>query len=213
MFRSTARTRQAWATLRYRLATDADKRLAAAGRRPSLPVDTGHQLAVEFVERGRPSLHPSLARVGPDRSRRSDRGHRRDTCRSSSGGTGALRCRTSGTNRLIASIADVRVRGCHSGHCSASHSRTHVNSGRSSGAGLHDSGSPVARSNRSPSRSATTSRERCVGGSLRSEGTGPLLPVDPPPHDPWHRCVRGAPADPGCPRCGRLVSVWPWRSG
>lgn len=59
------------------------------------------------------------------------------------------------TKRDSDSTVDVRVWGCHSGRCAASQQRAHFRIRRSLSGSCHASGSPVASSNRSPSRPAS----------------------------------------------------------
>ena len=78
---------------------------------------------------------------------------------------GPSRSQTSGRNRLSASTRRRRVRGAQSCHSPATHSRAHTWTCISLAAGAHDSGSPVRRSNRSPSCCATSSRDRSRSAS------------------------------------------------
>jgi hypothetical protein len=66
------------------------------------------------------------------------------------GAGGAMEFTARGTKRAMASTAESRVRGCHSGHCSASHRRAHAYTVTPVSVGRHDSGSPVSSSNCSP---------------------------------------------------------------
>ena len=152
MPRSTARRTHARATFRYRPAVD-----GASGAPSSAAcqtgLDGGEVLTRQFGQRSGPPREPPVAFVvqpglfgfGASGTRPSA-----TCCRMPSGGSTAPSRTASGTNRLRASIADARVRGCQSSHCSATHRRAHSHTVMSAGDGAHDSGSPEARSNRSP---------------------------------------------------------------
>jgi hypothetical protein len=144
---STARRTQARATLRNRDALDGD-RTCPVSPIPSLRSTSPSRLRSRSSsvrhQRASHSSHSSSGSIS------AAGGNVRTRCRRSTyGGGGAPSATARATKRASASIAEVRVRGCHSFHCSAIHRRHHACTCVGSARGRHDSGSPLGRSNRS----------------------------------------------------------------
>ena len=121
-------------------------------------IDGRQHWAVELAELQAPLREPGCGiLVGVDAVGRQPRRQVRGT---RAGGGGAVGGTSSGRRRVTASIAEARVRGAHSFHCSPSQRRAQSWAWTWSGSGCQDRGSPVSESNRSPDCWATRSPDR-----------------------------------------------------
>ena len=86
-------------------------------------------------------------------------------------------------------IAEARVRGCHSGHCSASQRCAHSKTLSSPALPFQPTGSPVSRLNSSPEVTAPTRGERYRSASQQAgaKGVAAEPAIDTPSHDPRPR--------------------------
>ena len=150
-----------------------------------LCVDPGKHIPAERDQRSHRLVQPLLIRVFLVES---DVGPQRDVkyARIPAGGPTARLVVTSGRNLVSASIAETRVRGCHSGHCSPTHRRAQLWSFVSAGGGDHDAGSAVSTSNGPRSRFASSSSLR---NASASDLVRNVLPRERP--STAHRTIQG----------------------